>query len=98
MDPLSVTSSVVALIQVVQFVIEYQFYVYLSRPVSYVQLYGISGVVVAAFGSRNVWDVQAEVLGGRKDDTAMAFRKSVQDESTTCAVAVIEFRILSVNR
>lgn len=79
-------------------IVEYQFDVYISRPVSYVRLYGISGVAVAAFGSRNVWDMEAEVLGGRKDDTAMAFRKSVQDESTTCAVAVIKLRTLSVNQ
>lgn len=58
------------------------------RPSAYVRLYGISGIVVAVFGSRNIWEMQAEVLGSRKDETAMAFRKSVQDESTTSAVAV----------
>lgn len=97
MDPLSVAASVAGLIQLSRFVIELPLNLYILRPVSYLRLYGISGVVVAAFGSKNVWDVEAEVLGGRKDDTAMAFRKSVQDESTTCAVAVIKFRILSVN-
>lgn len=87
MDPLSITASMAGLFHLSRLIVEYQFDVYISRPVSYVRLYGISGVAVAAFGSRNVWDMEAEVLGGRKDDTAMAFRKSVQDESTTCAVA-----------
>lgn len=57
---------------------------------SYLRLYGISGILVVTFGTRSVWEMQAEVLGCRNHDTAMAFRKSVQDESTTCAVAVIE--------
>ena len=94
MDPLSLTASVASLTSVV---LQFYFDFYFVRPISYVRLYGISGVVVAAFGSKNVWDIQAEVLGSRNDETAMAFRKSVQDESTTCAVAVIEPYILSVN-
>ncbi|MCJ1470696.1 hypothetical protein MMC07_009343, partial [Pseudocyphellaria aurata] len=69
------------------FVGEWSFRAYVSRAVSYVRLYGISGCVVEIYGTKNVWDMQAEVLGSRNDETAMAFRKSVQDESTSCAVA-----------
>ena len=64
--------------------------IYFYRPLDFVRLYGISGAVVAVFGNRNIWELQAEVLGSRNDETAMTFRKSVQDESTTSAVAVIE--------
>ena len=70
-------------------VVRYTAELYVFRPSAYVRLYGISGIVVAVFGSRNIWEMQAEVLGSRNDETAMAFRKSVQDESTTSAVAVI---------
>ncbi|MCJ1470555.1 hypothetical protein MMC07_009201 [Pseudocyphellaria aurata] len=59
----------------------------LLRPIYYTRLYGIRGLLVGFFGAQNVWDMQAEVLRCRKDETAMDFRKSVQDESTTCAVA-----------
>lgn len=97
MDPLSVTASLLSLTDLGLQLSQYYFDFYFVRPVSYVRLYGISGVVVAAFGSKNVWNMQAEVLGNRNDESAMAFRKSVQDESTTCAVAVIEPDILSVN-
>lgn len=88
MEPISVASTVVALVDLSTRLVKFQFDNYLLRPLYYVRLYGISGILVAAFGARNIWDMQAEVLGSRKDDTAMAFRKSVQDESTTCAVAV----------
>lgn len=82
MDPLSVTTIIVAVIQ-------FSFNVYVLRPADYVKFYGVYGVLLIVFGARNVWDIQAEVLGSRNDETAMAFKKTVQDESTTCAVAVI---------
>ncbi|MCJ1428527.1 hypothetical protein MMC29_006437 [Sticta canariensis] len=74
-------------IELVDFLLIYQAYTYFYRPLGYVRLYGISGAVVAVFGSRNIWEMQAEVLGSLNDETAMAFRKSVQDESTTSSVA-----------
>lgn len=71
-------------------VILFPFTVYVLRPAEYLKLYGVYGVVILVFGARNVWDMEAEVVGSRNDETAMAFKKTVQDESTTCAVAVIE--------
>ncbi|MCJ1470044.1 hypothetical protein MMC07_008689 [Pseudocyphellaria aurata] len=86
-DPLTLAASAVTILDLFRTVARFVYFVYLIRPLSYLWLYGISGIVVEIFGAKNVWDMQAEVLGSRKDETAMAFRKSVQDESTTCAVA-----------
>lgn len=86
-----------ALIFVSKSILKYQLDVYVLRPVQYVRLYGISGIVVTLFGAGNVWDMQAEVLGSRNDETALAFRKSVQDESITCAIAVTGPLAWSVN-
>lgn len=98
MDPLSISASVIQITSLISAILRFQRNAYFIRPVQYVRIYGIiSGVVVTAFGARNVWDMQAEVLGSRNDETAMAFRKTVQDESTTCAVAVIELHIFSVS-
>lgn len=96
-NALTYVSGVWAILELSAAVVGYSYSAYIVRPVSYVRLYGISGFLVGIFGAKNVWDMQAEVLGSRKDETAMAFRKSVQDESTTCAVAVVEPLAPSVN-
>lgn len=86
-DPISIAGS---LAQISSLITSFpkSFYLVTSDVIGYSRLYGISGFIVWWFGSKNVWRMQAQVLGGLKDEDAMAFRKSIQDECTMTAVAV----------
>ncbi|KAH8593000.1 hypothetical protein B0O99DRAFT_516762 [Bisporella sp. PMI_857] len=60
---------------------------YTYRAIHLSRLYGIPAGVILLFGSRTTWRMQAEVLGKLNKEDAMAFKKSVQDESTMISVA-----------
>lgn len=53
-----------------------------------VDLYGASGLLMLIFGSGTAWHVQVETLGRLDDDSAMAFKSSVQNECGMVSVAV----------
>ena len=50
--------------------------------------YGPSGIFIWIFGSREVWQMQMQVLGSLDDADAINFKKSIQQESSIIAVAV----------
>ncbi|KAH6721666.1 hypothetical protein BKA61DRAFT_591128 [Leptodontidium sp. MPI-SDFR-AT-0119] len=79
MEPLSLASSVIAVVQI--------FTQTIRRPIDLVDLYGVSGIFLYLFGSRTTWRTEAHVLGTVSDDDALNFKKSVQDECTMISVA-----------
>ena len=87
MDPLSVTASV---LQISNLLRSFPKSIYFGAfdAVGYLRLYGISGIIVWRFGTKNVWRIQAQVLGSQKDEDAIAFRNVMQDECTMTEVAV----------
>ena len=52
----------------------------------FISLYEPAGIVI--FGSREVWQMQMQILGSVDDADAMNFKKSIQQESSIIAVAV----------
>ena len=57
----------------------------------YIVIYGISGAVLWSFGSRDVWNVQASILGSVNDGDAVAYRDSVQSAANSIGVAVCPY-------
>jgi hypothetical protein len=57
--------------------------------------YKSAGVFLWIFGSREVWQMQMQVLSSPLDTDAMNFKKSVQEDSSIVAVAVSESNIKS---
>jgi len=51
-------------------------------------MYGPSGIFISIFGSRDVWQMQMQVLSSLDDADAINFKKSIQQESSIIAVAV----------
>jgi hypothetical protein len=76
----------------------YLFLFDIVRSFEIIRLYGASGIILCLFGSRNVWRLQAQVLGGLKDDDAFSFTKSIKDECTMIAVAVRELTLPTCER
>jgi len=54
----------------------------------FLMLYGPAGIVIWTFGSREVWQMQMQVLSSPDDADAMNFKQSIQQESSIIAVAV----------
>ena len=63
----------------------------LLRPIQLVYLYGASGLVYYVFGNRTIWRTEMQVLGNFKDEDALNFKKSVQEECSMISVAVSFF-------
>lgn len=57
----------------------------------YIVIYGTSGVLLWSFGSRDVWNVQANMLGSMNDGDAVAYRDSVQSAANSIGVAVSSY-------
>jgi hypothetical protein len=60
----------------------------LTSIVFFVQNYGLVGVFICTFGSREVWRIQVQILSSTKDSDVMDFKRSAQDDSNIIAVAV----------
>ena len=52
------------------------------------KLYGSPGAALFLFGNRSTWRLEAHILGGLKDEDALAFKKSVQGQCNMISVAV----------
>ena len=89
-EPLAIVGAVGSVIQVVSFATSLfgAANEAFAAPLNWVRYYGPSGVFLAVFGSRTIWTTQAELLASLNDDDALAFRKTIQDESNLTAVAV----------
>ena len=87
MDPLSIAGSITQVIQLTS-AVQLYFSLSTSNSISYLKLYGISGILVEIFGNNDVWRMQAQVLGSLNDDDALTFRQSIQNECNMEAVAV----------
>lgn len=64
----------------------------LTNPLSSLKFfrkqYGILGIILWLFGSRDVWQMQLQVLHSTSSTDAVSFKESVQNESSIIAVAV----------
>ena len=64
-----------------------------NSVVLFLDNYGLSGLIICVFGSREVWRIQVQILGSTRDSEAMDFKRSAQDDSNIIAVAVsLHFR------
>jgi hypothetical protein len=60
----------------------------LISVVFFAENYGVSGLLMCIFGSREIWRIQVQILGSSRDSDAMDFKRSAQDDSNIVAVAV----------
>lgn len=87
MDPLSIVSAAVSLIQLPLIIAEVTA-AYFSTAAFIIEIYGVVGIFLIIFGSKDVLRSEFQVLASSNDQVATDFKKAAQDESTMIAVTV----------
>lgn len=87
MDPLSLTASVLSVVSLASAIVKSVRETF-SANAFLLKHYGLAGLLLTAFGSKDVLRSELQVLATDDEQVALDFKKATQDESNMIAIAV----------
>ncbi|RYC61454.1 hypothetical protein CHU98_g4767 [Xylaria longipes] len=89
MDPLSSASAIISYISMLD--VLYAAHTFTRDFAFYTRIHGLAGALyITSFGSRSIWQLQAEVINSDDKEIAFSLKRLAQEESEIVAVARIK--------